>query len=155
MTQPQKIGNLEVDNAFGPRFKITEEGGYAVRLLNGTGAASVKGSLMSASTTADLTVILQANEYDCFGVCYEDGIAAGELVWVVIAGLADVLVEDAHAMVHGELALSAPTNGRASSTTNPGSGLPAADVHFKEIGHVLESKTAGTGVLCRYVLHFN
>ena len=63
MADTQFIANLEVTDAFGPRFKITPEGGYAVRLLNGTGVASVKGELVSASTTTDLTFIKQANEY--------------------------------------------------------------------------------------------
>lgn len=147
--------DVTVANISGPRFKITEEGGYATRLLNGTGTTSVKGSVVSASTSADLTFISQANEYDAFGVVYESGVAAGEETWVVVAGQADVLVENSHAMVHGELALCSATDGRATSTTNPGSGLPAVDIHFKEIGHVLQSKDAGTNVLCRCMLHFN
>jgi len=29
------------------------------------------------------------------------------------------------------------------------------DSHFREIGHCLESKEAGTDVLCKIALHFN
>lgn len=152
-------GNSDRDfvarNIAAQRCKFTEEGGLAVRMLNGTGTASVKGSLVSVSTTTDRSFILQANEYDTIGVVYESGIADGALTWVVISGVADVLVENSHAMVRGELLLAASTDGRATSVANPGSGLPAADVHFKECGHVMESKDAGTNVLCRCVLHFN
>lgn len=32
---------------------------------------------------------------------------------------------------------------------------PVVAEHFKEIGHVMESKNAGTNVLVRCILHFN
>lgn len=47
-------------------------------------------------------------------------------------------------------------DGRANCTiANPGPGLPAADTHFKEIGHCLQSVAGGTDKLARVTLHFN
>ena len=55
----------------------TNERGYLVKLVNRTGASSVKGTLVSASTTADREVIKQTNEYDTLGVIQEAGVAEG------------------------------------------------------------------------------
>jgi hypothetical protein len=51
--------------------------------------------------------------------------------------------------------VAADTDGRANVVANPGSGLPATDLHFKECGHFIESKAAGTNVLAKAVIHFN
>lgn len=98
----------------------------------------------------------QANEFDSIGVVYEAGIADGASMWVVIAGQADVLLEDGTAATRGNLAIASDVDGRADcSVANPGVGLPAVDVHFKEIGHCLQTVTAGTNKLARCTLHFN
>lgn len=55
---------------------------------------------------------------------------------------------------HGDILLAADTDGRAIGTSNPGSGLPGTDTHFKECGHFVESKSAGTNVLALACLHF-
>lgn len=124
--------------------KFTPEGGLAVRYLNGTGGASVKGTLVAASTSANLTAIKQTNEYDTFGVVYEDGVPSGAEMWVVIAGKAQVLLEDGTAATRGNLAVASDVDGRADCTVAaPGSGIPAVDTHFKEIGHCLETENAG------------
>lgn len=135
---------------------LTPEGGHLVYMKNGTGSASVKGTLVSPSTTEDFAFVLQANEYDTIGVVYTGGIANGQLVPLVISGFADVLLKDNTAATHGNLLIAADTDGRANCTvSNPGSGLPATDTHFKECGHCLESVTAGTNKLARCILHFN
>lgn len=51
--------------------------------------------------------------------------------------------------------LAGDTDGRAIDIANPGGGLPGTDTHFKECGHVLQGKDAGTGVLALASLHFN
>lgn len=137
------------------KIKLTTDGGYAVRLLNKTGAASVKGSLVSVSTGTDNAVELQSNEYDTIGIVYEDGIADGSLVWVVVTGRAQVLMKNTIATTRGGILIAADTDGRADWIQNPGLGLPAADTHFKEIGHCLESKAGGTNVLVYGMIHFN
>jgi len=136
-------------------IRFTAEGGLAVRYLNGTGAVSVKGSVVTVSQAVDLSVVLQTNEYDAIGAVYESGIAADAPVWVVVSGKAQVLYKDSTAATRGNLCISDAVDGRASDIANLGDGLPAADIHFKEIGHVLESKDAGTNVLVYVNLHFN
>ena len=136
------------------RIKFNLDGGLMIKLINKTGVASVKGSVVSSNTAVDNSFILQANEFDSIGVVYENGIADGELCWIVIQGIAEVLFKDTVAVVRGYVALAADTNGRATNIDVPSSN-PVVAEHFKEIGHVLESKNAGTNVLAKVVLHFN
>lgn len=134
----------------------TNERGFMVQLTNGTGSASVKGNLVSCSTTANDTFILQGNEYDTIGVVAEAGIANGELTWVWVNGsICEVLYKDNTTATHGNILIAADTDGRAIDIANPGGGLPGTDTHFKECGHVLESASAGTNVLVLASLHFN
>ena len=134
----------------------TNERGFLVKLINRTGATSVKGTLVSCSTSADREVVKQANEYDTVGVIQEAGIAEGSEMWVwMIGSVCQVLMKDTVAAVRGDILLAADTDGRATDTSNPGSGLPGTDTHFKECGHFLESKTGGTDVLALAMLHFN
>ena len=138
-----------------PKVMMTPEGGIAVRLTNKTGSASVKGTVIAASSTTDNAFALQSNEYDAFGVVYEAGIADGQECWVVVFGIAEVLLKDTTASTRGYIALCADTDGRFIATAPSGSPPMATDTHFKEIGHVIESKGAGTDVLCKCVIHFN
>jgi len=134
----------------------TNERGFLIKMINRTGGASVKGTLVALSTSVDKEVIKQANEYDTIGVVQEAGIAEGSEMWVWMNGsVCQVLYKDTVAAVHGNILLAADTDGRCIDATNPGSGLPATDTHFKECGHVLESKDAGTNVLALAILHFN
>ena len=137
------------------RCPITPIGGIVIYMVNGTGQASVKGSLVSASTSADNKFILQSNEYDTIGIVYDNGIADGGKCRIVIAGIAEVLFKDTVAATRGNVLIAADTDGRGTGIANPGSGLPATDTHFKECGHVLESKDAGTNVLVKCIVHFN
>lgn len=141
-----------------PDVKFTVEGGLAVRLTNKTGSNSVKGSLVQADTTVDNAFILSAvDEYMTIGVVYESGIADGFECWVVVAGLADVLLKDATASVRGNWVKAADAAGRADATNAfpPGGTINALDEHTREIGHCLESKGSGTDVLARCLIHFN
>ena len=134
----------------------TNERGFLVKMVNRTGGASVKGTLVSASTSADREVIKQANEYDSVGVVQEAGVAEGSEMWVWMVGsVCQVLFKDGVAATRGNILIAADTDGRAIDVANPGSGLPAVDTHFKECGHVVQSAGAGTNVLALAVLHFN
>lgn len=140
----------------GVKFKITPEGGYAVRLINKTGAASVKGTVITTSDTTDNAFKVQSAEFEACGVVYENGIADGSECWVVVTGIAEVLLKNGTASTRGYWTKCADTDGRAEVTTAPsGLGALATSEHFKEIGHCLESKGAGTNVLAKIVLHFN
>ena len=134
----------------------TGERGFLVKLTNCTGGVSVKGTLLAASTAADSEVILEANEYDTIAVCQGAGVAEGSQMWCWMPGsVCQVLFKDSVAATRGNIALAADTDGRAIDVTNPGGGLPGTDTHFKEVGHVLASATAGTNVLVLIALHTN
>jgi len=135
---------------------LTPIGGIAVALINKSGSPSVKGSVVSPSTEVDGAFILQSNEFDAIGVVYEGGVADGGLCFVVVAGVAEVLLKDETAGVRGYWVKAADTDGRAQATTAPdGVGALVVSEHFREIGHCLESVDAGTNVLAMVILHFN
>lgn len=134
----------------------TNERGFLIKVINRTGHTSVKGELVSASTTTDREVILQSNEFDAFGVVQEAGVAEGSEMWIWgVGSVCQVLYKDSNAATRGNILLCADTDGRAIDITNPGSGLPSVETHFKEAGHVMQSVGAGTNVLALCVLHFN
>jgi len=133
---------------------MTPDGGIAVTVTNGTGSASVKGSLVSASPTADNSVILQTNEYDTVGIVYDGGVADGNKMRIVVAGIAKVLFKNSVQAVRGYVAIAADTDGRATNIDVPSSN-PVVGEHFKEIGHVLENKNGSTDVLVKCFIHFN
>jgi len=134
----------------------THERGFLVKIVNRTGRASVKGEAVSASQAADEEVILQDDEYDTIGIAAQTGIAEGSEMWVWASGsICQVLFKDGDAPVRGNILIAGDTDGRLTGIANPGSGLPGTDTHFKECGHVLESKSSGTDVLALASIHFN
>lgn len=147
------------DKFYTKKSMVTPDGGVAVRLTNKTGSASVKGSLVEASSSVDNAFSLSgADDVDPIGVVYEDGIADGSECWVVIFGRAQILLQDSTAATRGYwVRTSTTTGGRADATLTapPGAGIPEHDIHFKEVGHCLESVTAGTDKLCWIMMHFN
>lgn len=139
-------------------FMVTPEGGYAIKMVNKTGSNSVKGSVVSVSSTTDVAFKLQENEFDAFGIVYDNGIADGQECYVVIAGVAQVLLKDSTASTRGNWVVAADTDGRANATQPtpfPNNTLGEHTLHFKEIGHCLETKEAGTSVLAKCIIHFN
>jgi len=150
-----KIGNGGYPGA----VKITPEGGFAVQMINATGAATVKGTVVVLAGTSFSCTIADVSANDGVGVIYENGIAVGGLVWVVYLGLVDVLLEDNTPATAGNwVGVSTTQAGRANAenTAPPASGtFPEVQQHFTEIGHCFESKTAGTNVLARCNVHWN
>lgn len=137
---------------------ITELGGIAVKLTNKTGAASVKGTVVEADTTTDDAFkVADADGNHPIGVVYDDGVADGSECWVVISGIADVLLKDATASTHGNWVQMSDVAGRADATVAnpPAGGVAQLDNHMEEVGHCLESRGADTDVLARVCLHFN
>lgn len=136
------------------KVMVTPEGGLAIRLTNKSGSASVKGNLAVAHASVDnaFDVSLGADS-DMIGVVYEAGVADGSECWVVISGVAEVLLENSTASNAGNWVQSSGVAGRADATASTPPGLVAG--HFREIGHCLETKTGGTDVLAKCVLHFN
>jgi hypothetical protein len=144
--------NTDDDN-----IMFTPEGGLAIKLVNGTGAPSVKGNCVTPSAVADGAVTLVPVDVpNCIGVFYDSDITDGEEAWIVISGIADVYFWTS--TTRGQLArtgLTADTGevaGQAYAENFPAAPF-LVDKHFCEIGHVLESRT-GAG-LARVALHFN
>jgi len=131
-------------------FKITPEGGFAVRLTNESGAVTVKGQIVSHKGTVanafDLTAV-DANH--CLGVVYESGIADATECWVVVAGIAQVLMKNAATMGHICRIPLNTDDGEAAGYAMDASQSSTASVY--KIGDVLE--TADAEVLCKVLLH--
>jgi hypothetical protein len=134
------------------KFKFTAEGGIAIRLINKTGSNSVKGTVVIADPTNDFSYILSPTSgINPIGVVYENGIPDGNYTWVVIVGIAQVLIENGSGVISGSWAGTSNTvAGRAYSSISP----PAAPTHDQELGHYIETKIAGTDVLASAVLHY-
>lgn len=143
----------------GKRSVLTPEGGIAIYLKNKTGAPSVKGTLVNTESSEDYSIdIAGADEPDIIGAVYEDGVADGELVLVVILGVADVLLEDGTASTRGYWCRISETQAGRADITNaapPGGTISAIEGHFREIGHCMESKLSGVDILARILMHFN
>lgn len=129
---------------------ITPEGGYAVKLINRTGHTSVKGEIVKASTSTAGEAILTTTGDDMpIGCVYNAGVAEGSAIWVVVAGIAEVLY-DASAVTRGNwVQTSAATAGRADGSSGSSPGV----AHFREIGHAIAS--ASGNALGKIIMHFN
>ena len=137
---------------------ITPLGGIAIRIINKTGVASVKGTLVSYSAAVDNAFVLSAiNEDQAIGIVYEVGVADGGLCWTIILGCAEVLLENTTAGTHGNWVFASGTVGRADATlaAPPAGGVAQLDQHMQEIGHCLENVVGGTDVLCKIKTQFN
>lgn len=134
----------------------TGERGFLTKIINRTGHTSVKGELVSLSTSADKEAILQANEFDTVGIVQEAGVAEASEMWIWgVGSICQVLYEDSFGATRGHILVASGTDGRAEDIANPGSGVPATETHFKECGHVLQTVAAGTDVLVLAAIHFN
>jgi len=136
-------------------IKFTPEGGLAIRLINKTGANSIKGYCVDSSHTLNNAFIYVPNGTpDCIGVIYNDGIANSLPCWVVVSGIADVYYSNT--VTAGQFARTQETASAAIAGKAYGEDIPAppfaTDKHFQEIGHILESGDPG---LHKTVLHFN
>jgi hypothetical protein len=137
---------------------LTEVGGYAVQMVNATGAPSVHGTLVMASADVDFGVAVATGlTLSPVGVMYSDGVANGELVWVVVAGAADVLLKDGTAAGRGNWVVTSDVAGRADATATlpPGGTQQSTEAHFREVGHCIQGVSAGTAALARCLVHFN
>jgi hypothetical protein len=152
------LSNYLFDGAIqNPKAKMTAIGGFAILLTNTTGAVTVKGQTVKPDTATDDAVILTAADDDaCIGVFLDAGVADDAEAWVVVSGIADVLMGDNEAATRGNWV---ETNSTEAGYADATAASPAAaPQHFNEIGHCIESVSAtgaGTHILARCVLHFN
>jgi hypothetical protein len=141
----------------GARIKFTHEGGLAVQYYNKTGAASIKGYMVSSHDTIDDSVrVTPINDFDIIGVFLDTGVPDGQLAWVVVAGRAYVYFFATTTLGgyvrNGVTADTGEVAGQAIAEALPTSPF-ATDKHFMEIGHCLEVRT-GAG-LALVNIHFN
>ena len=138
---------------------ITDEGGIAISLINDTGAASIKGTVVETGSVSESFAVASADDYAPIGVVYEDGVADGARCLVVMYGMVDVLLMDATVAVYpGWVRISETVAGRADATDAgpPGGTIAALEGHMHEIGHTLEAVApGGADQVCRIMLHFN
>ena len=138
------------------KSKLTAIGGFAIKLTNETGSNTVAGQTVKADTaTNDAVVLTSASDVECFGVFLDSGVADGSEAWVVVSGIADVAMKDNTAATRGNWVETSDEAGYADATS---ASPAAAPQHFNEIGHCIESVSAGgagTHILARCVLHFN
>ena len=149
--------NARFQNSNTTNFKITPEGGYAIKLINNTGLATVKGYAVKVDTALNNSFSnIVVNVPDPIGIIYEAGVANGSPAWIVVAGIADAYFignTTRGFLARGFLSADAGyVSGRLLAEALPVAPF-ATDKHFYELGHVLESRT-GAG-LAKMVLHFN
>lgn len=157
----EKIGTndiLDAENfiSSNTKLRLTPEGGLGVLMTNKTGAASVKGTVVAVNENFNNAVkAVLIDLPNAIGVIYEDGVADGEEVIVILSGVAETLF--VNNTTAGHLARvtrsddSVSANGKAISEAYPAPPF-ASDKHFMEIGHVIETSTSGTA---KVILHFN
>lgn len=136
---------------------LTPEGGFAIKLTNRTGGNSVKGTIVCASTNYSNSFMKTPTGGKAYnksiGAVYEDGVSDGSDCWVVVSGIVEVLIDDGTSSTAGNWACSSiTTSGRATLNTDDPT---SQDTHNREIGHVIETKSSGTNVLVKIVMHFN
>ncbi len=134
------------------------EGCFKIQLINKTGTESIYGEIVEASTTTDLAFEQgHVNDSQPIGIVAEGGIADGLPCWIAVQGVAEVLLKDGTISTHSYWVRTSDVVGRADATlpVPPGGGIPELDQHMQEIGHCLESKSSGTAVLAKIILHFN
>lgn len=139
------------------KVRLTKEGGVGILMTNKTGAASVKGSVVSLhSGFVNAVKLVEVDTPDPMGVIYEDGVADGEEVIVVFSGITKVLFVGSTTIGHFARNCmstdSGATAGQAIDEAYPSAPF-ATDKHFMEIGHICESRV-GAG-LANVILHFN
>ncbi len=131
---------------------FTPEGGVAIRLLNKSGSASVRGTLVSGYGSVNMSFTTAAIDSDMpIGFVYDAGIADGSPCRVIVAGVAHALLKNTVAATRGYVVYASDTAGRVDTAGS----IPSNTQHWRECGHCLESVTGGTDKLARIVVHFN
>jgi len=137
--------------ALGPKVFITPEGGYAIQLVNNSGAILNPGEIVRADPANDDSVILAeiASELP-LGICYTTTPKLAP-AWIVVAGMADVLIDNPGGCGRNYwVGVSGNVAGQGTAVNASPGNVP---LHFREIGHTIR-QIGGAG-LVRCVLHFN
>ncbi len=138
-------------NTFFTKVQLTAIGGIAIKLTNKTGGNTVAGQLVNVYTATaidDAFKTVSASDENIIGIVLDAGISDGSEAWIVVNGIADVLM-DAGGSARGDRIISSATAGSGDAWNVGG----AVATHFQEVGHCIE--TRGGAGLARCVLHFN
>lgn len=131
---------------------FTSDGGLFEYFTNDTGAASVLGTIVIASTAvANAVSTAPANSPMPIGVIAENGVANGSPVKVVTYGKAYVLLKDGETSNLGYWCAVSDTAGRMAQQST----VPSLPTHNQGIGHSLQTNASGTDVLSLVQIHFN
>ena len=131
---------------------FTSDGGMYQTFTNNTGANSVLGTIVVASTSINNGVsVAPANSPMPIGIIAENGVVNGASVKVVTYGKAYVLLKDGLSSTDGYWCGVSNTAGRMYQAST----VPATTDHNREIGHSLSTTGSGTNVLALIQVHFN
>lgn len=131
---------------------MTAMGGFAIKMTNKTGGNTVAGQIIRVYTLTainDAFTTCALNDTNPIGIVLDAGVSDGSEAWVVVSGIADVLM-DAGGASRGDRIITSGNTGGSGDVWNVGG---AVATHFQEIGHCIESR-GGTAGLARCVLHF-
>ncbi len=132
---------------------MTPIGGFAELKINRTAGPSVYGAAIEQHDTSDFAVRLAVIDSQAIsGAFWTAG--APVACWALVAEAGEIayLMTDGQAAALGEIVIASGTvAGRVDAVAPPGNVV----AHFREAGHVLETKGAGAGVLVRCHAHFN
>jgi hypothetical protein len=135
------------------KIATTDDGGLAVKLVNKTGADSIKGYCVTAGSADNSVILVPVDSVNCLGVFLESDIPDGSEAWVVVSGIADVYffteTTRGHMARTGLTADTGEVSGQAISEAFPA----VLDDTLCKVGNVLESKAAAG--LAKVLLHFN
>ena len=126
-------------------------------MTNKTGSPSIKGTIIQPSTVADNAFKIPVVPFACTGVVYDNGVPDGSLCKIVIHGKAYVRTEDNIAIKRDWwVGASTVTAGTVLATTEPpGTGFVlVSQDHFREVGHTLTERSAGSTALILCQLHW-
>ena len=134
--------------------KYTGRSCLKMKLINKTGFASIRGTVVRADTTTDYAfTIAPIDSEEPIGIVYEDGIVDGDECWIVTHGSAHVLMKNANTATRGFWVFTSDTAGRVIMVATP--PAPFTKVHMQECGHCIESVGAGTDVLAEIMITLN
>jgi len=141
----------------GGKVGWTVEGAEVIRMINDTGAPSIKGNVVKISdSNVDRGVSL--GESSCqrvIGLFYEDVIPNGGEIWVAINGRCQVLLKDETVGTKGWLIRISDTMGRVEcyAATLPGEGDKKLDNYLTTLGYCLDNVKGGKNQYCYVMFH--
>lgn len=135
-----------------PLSMMTDLGGHAVALYNGSGVVASAGNIVVASSTAGFFTLAPAESAGPIGAVYQD-VAPGAQGWIVVSGVGDVKMMSTQTATSGWLLLTSKTEAGVAQNATEIPPTSQTD-HNREIGHTISTQSSAGG-LVRCVLHFN